>query len=333
MSPTPFSPKGKGGRPKGVPKGGKGKGKPQKGKDKGNRIAPVAHTPGSQFTGECFYCGKTGHRIADCKAKQTMGNSQAFITKTTSYTGQDARNLELLLNAEGLSRCEICYAPECKGEGHCNPDSIPSAMAYTKARYVEDGLQHLARAAKATASSGIQSQVIHDHTTYADVLAMSQQAYGGSPPTVDLQGYYQSPDQYFRPLSPAYGYGQFDLWENADYYQQENGYYADDWAYDNYENYDYSVDQSVLLGQSYVYSPPPQMPYWYGYQWDDAEPQYQYGSDPYFQQQMALDTAAQGSSSELTEEEAALVLAADLEQTLEDDDYEPGERDSNAPLW
>ena len=91
------------------------------------------------------------------------------------------------------------------------------------------------------------------------------------------------------------------------------------------------MDQSVFLGQSYPYSPPPQRPYWYGNQWEDSLPYY--GSDPYFQQQLVLDTAAEGSSSELTEEDTALVLAANLEQALEEDEDEPGERDSDAPLW
>jgi hypothetical protein len=209
----------------------KGKGKDQTpGGGRGNpphrrgRIAPVPYVPGQAFPGDCFFCGKHGHRTADCNAKKTADAHPILIVKTAQYTGEDKRNLDLLVSAEGLNTCRTCYDRDCTGPGHCNADYIPSNMLQTAARYEADGIQEIIIGCKRTASSGIQAP------KYQPVLA--SQHHPSEPP------YY--------PPEPSH-------WHDPSYW-----YYQEETSYDTY--HPWSEPENTWL-DPYSYYPPTPPPW------------------------------------------------------------------------
>ena len=85
-----------------------------------------------------------------------MRKQPVFVAKATGYTGDQAHQLVLLLDAAGTDTCNICLNPLCAGPGRCNTDDIYSDLAHTDNRFVKDGLFALAMEYKKKSSSGIQ---------------------------------------------------------------------------------------------------------------------------------------------------------------------------------
>ncbi len=178
--------KGRPGKGKALGKGKGGKGKSNtKGKRHGSpsdigkrkrtqvRIAPKPYTPGVPFGGECYFCHKPGHVIAECKAKKEQDSNPTFLAKADTFEEHELETLVLICNAQGSTTCTDCYNPLCAGPTNCNIDDIVSNLSDTVAKFKNLGLDDLCLRFKAGASPGIQSQPAPQ--TYSQVL-MAQEA-------------------------------------------------------------------------------------------------------------------------------------------------------------
>ena len=255
-----FRPRGKGkGKDKGKIKGkGRGgarnfsqarglnpKGKGGKGK---TPIPPVKKIDGQPYAGICFFCGKSGHNAANCKAKAKLQSQPMFITASTSFVGHHADSLHRMCDAVGNpSTCQHCYHPACPGiSSNENCANIIPGARQAEALFINSGLHNLVETIKADSSSGLQNQ--HDQLQSSSVLLSNH---------TDSWGQQQHDQWHTAEWYPTYNAPQTWAWGH------EPGYANNGHAHESYTNFDNPNWQDTAI-------------------WQQTDPEWRYGhTHPY----------------------------------------------------